>query len=160
MSMIWAAFACLLVAAAVSDAVRYKIPNWASLALVGLFVAAAIAGPAPLAGYWDNLVVGLAVFALGFALFQWTGMGGGDAKLAAAIALWSGFSGLQDLMLWLALSMAGLVVMLVLIRRLPKLAFAQSVRMLQVGAPAPLGLALAAAGLLASGSFDAALWFA
>lgn len=159
MSMIWAGFALLLVFAAASDAARYTIPNWISAALVLLFGLTAIAGPAPVASYWDHLVVFAVVFGLGFALFQWTGMGGGDAKLAAAIGLWGGLAGLQALMLWLAVSMAVLVIALVALRRIPMLANDRAPRVLQVGAPAPLGVALAAAAVLASQSFETALWF-
>jgi prepilin peptidase CpaA len=89
-----------------------------------------------------------------------TGMGAGDAKLAAAGALWSGVSGLYMVTFTLAVSMAALALSLVALRRLvPAVSGAEpSVRMLQRGAPVPLGIALSAAMILASWQLDPALW--
>lgn len=159
MSLIWLGYISLLAVAAATDAVRYKIPNWISLALVGLLALAATAGEPPLTSYWDNLLLAVIAFAIGYALFEWTGMGAGDAKLATAVALWSGFAGLYQLVFWLAVSMSALAIGLIVLRRAAKLIEpAQSVRVFQVGAPVPLGVALAAAGVLASGAFKPSLW--
>lgn len=84
----------LLTAAAGWDLASFTIPNFLQVALLASFVlflpAAHIAWPAIalhlLAGIL-GLVVGFALFALGY-------IGGGDAKLFAAIALWLGFGDL------------------------------------------------------------------
>jgi prepilin peptidase CpaA len=160
-SVIWVAFAGLLLAAAVTDARSYKIPNWISIALVVLFIIAVLASGQPALGFWPHVAAGLAVLAVGYILYMLTGMGAGDAKLAAAGALWSGVSGLYMVTLTLAVSMAALAFSLVALRRLVPAASGggePSVRMLQRGAPVPLGIALSAAMILASWQFDPALW--
>jgi prepilin peptidase CpaA len=84
----------LLLAAALCDLARYTIPNrlCAALAVLFLVFAAAVALPLPLLGW--HLAAGAAGLALGFALFALGWIGGGDAKLFAAIALWLGFGDL------------------------------------------------------------------
>lgn len=78
--------------AAVSDLLTMKIPDAIAIALILLFFPAAVA--AGLAGPQVGLalVAALAVFLLGFGLFALNVMGGGDAKLLAASALWYGFT--------------------------------------------------------------------
>lgn len=81
----------LIVTAAVSDLMTMTIPNRLVLAVAGSFLIAA-----PLAGLGlDEIAMHLAAAALvlviGFALFAPGWIGGGDAKLAAALALWFGF---------------------------------------------------------------------
>ncbi len=160
-SAIWIAFAGLFLAAAVLDGRSYRIPNWISVALVGLFLVAVLLSGQPPADFWPHLVAGLGVLAIGSLLDLVTGMGAGDAKLAAAAVLWAGLTGLYAWTFFLALAMAVLALMLVAARRLAsaRAAGAESkVRILQRGAPVPLGIALAAAAILASGSFNPALW--
>ena len=83
-------FPVLVIVAALRDVTSFTIPNWISLALIVAFFPAAFilglgwpqiglhAGAGALA-----LVAGMAMFAL-----RW--IGGGDAKLFAAAALWLG----------------------------------------------------------------------
>jgi prepilin peptidase CpaA len=146
--------------AAVIDARSYRIPNWIPVALTALFVVAAFASGKPIEGFWPHLATALAVLAAGYLLYLLTGMGAGDAKLAAAGAIWTGFTGLYFLTFTLAVSMAALAFTLVALRRLvPAISGAESgIRVLQRGAPVPLGIALAAAMILASWKFDPALW--
>jgi prepilin peptidase CpaA len=159
-SVIWFVFAGLFLAAAIVDARSYKIPNWISLALVGLFVTAAVASGKPMLDFWPHFATGLAVLAAGYLLYLLTGMGAGDAKLAAAGALWAGVTGLYMLTITLAVSMAVLAFTLVALRRLvPAVSGAEAgMRMLQRGAPVPLGIALSGAMILASWQFNPALW--
>lgn len=87
----------LIVTAAVSDLMTMTIPNRLVLAFVVAFaIAAGLSGMG-----WSALLahVGAAalVLAIGFALFAPGWIGGGDAKLAAAIALWLGF---EPLLAW------------------------------------------------------------
>ncbi len=78
--------------AAISDLVSMTIPNRVSGVILASFVVLA-----PLSGLaWPeigmNLVAGLAVFGVCFALFALNVMGGGDAKLLTAAAIWFGFN--------------------------------------------------------------------
>ena len=78
--------------AAVSDLLSMTIANRVSLILVGAFLILA-----PLTGMdWSQYGTLVAVFAailsVTFTLFAVGGMGGGDAKLIAATAIWIGLS--------------------------------------------------------------------
>lgn len=159
MSIIWALLAGLLVVAAVTDARVYRIPNWVCAAIAALFVATAPFGMG-LEGVWPNLAVGIAVFAVGYALYALTGMGAGDAKLAAAIGVWVGPAAFQTWITMFAIAMLALVVLLVSMRRVvqPMVGAEPSMRVLKRGAPVPLGVALSASAILASPSFAAGLW--
>ncbi|RXF73647.1 A24 family peptidase [Hansschlegelia zhihuaiae] len=87
----------LVVVAAVSDLMTMTIPNRLVLALtVAFFPAAYLAGFSPAEVGWHALA-GLLVLAVGFVLFAPGWIGGGDAKLAAALALWLGF---EPLLAW------------------------------------------------------------
>ena len=74
--------------AAYKDATTMTIPNWISLALIsGFFVILPFVWP----GWTElgtHLLVGLSFFVAGFAMFAFGWLGGGDAKLMAATALW------------------------------------------------------------------------
>ena len=87
-------FPALVILGGVRDLVSYRIPNWISLALVGGFALAAglaLAGGAPPGALGLNLAVGAAALAAGVAMFALGWIGGGDAKLFAAAALWLGW---------------------------------------------------------------------
>jgi prepilin peptidase CpaA len=85
------AFPALVLTAALRDALSYRIPNWIPLALAATFPLAALAAGAPLASLPLNLGVGVAALLAGMAMFALRWMGGGDAKLIAAAALWLGW---------------------------------------------------------------------
>lgn len=81
--------AILLVAAAVSDAVRYRIPNGICLALLLLFPAYVVTSP--LGVHWEqNVMVTGLVLLSGFAMFLGNLAGAGDIKLLTVVALWAG----------------------------------------------------------------------
>jgi prepilin peptidase CpaA len=84
-------FPFCMVYAALSDMVSMTIANRVSLLLVGAFVVLA-----PLTGMdWHtfawHLAAGAIVLVVTFTVFAIGGMGGGDAKLLAATAVWMGF---------------------------------------------------------------------
>jgi prepilin peptidase CpaA len=84
-------FPFLLILAAIWDLATYTIPNRLTVALAATFpVFALFVGMMPIQiGY--HLLTGLCAIVLGFALFALRFVGGGDAKLFAAAALWFGF---------------------------------------------------------------------
>jgi prepilin peptidase CpaA len=93
-----AATIVLLIAAAVSDIARYRIPNAIVYAIVAAFALGAIANFAWPAIAWPVLA-GVAMFLLGAVLFAFGLFGGGDVKLVAAMALWTGFADLPRFLL-------------------------------------------------------------
>ena len=81
---------CVLFGAAiVSDLVGRWIPDSIPLALLILFVLYALTG-GHLAPVWTHLAIGAVLLLVGFALFAFGGLGGGDGKLMAVAGLWVG----------------------------------------------------------------------
>jgi prepilin peptidase CpaA len=119
----------LLIAAAVSDITRYRIPNIIVYAIVAAFAVGAIFNFAWPAIVWPVLA-GVAMFLLGAGLFALGLFGGGDVKLIAAMALWTGFADLPRFLLIMAAAGGVLGLVLLLKRRRQQPAMASS-------APAP-----------------------
>lgn len=89
---IFVIFPLCVAVAAFTDLFTMTIPNRVSVILLVSFVVIA-----PLAGLgWNeigfHLLAGLAVFAVVFVLFAMNTMGGGDAKVLTATAVWFGFN--------------------------------------------------------------------
>ena len=76
-----------LVAGAVEDAVRLRISNLTSLAVLASGICAAVI-QGPTISLWQNVAVFAAILALGTAAFAAGMLGGGDVKLLAASAIW------------------------------------------------------------------------
>jgi prepilin peptidase CpaA len=93
----------------------------------------------------------VAVLAVTFAFFARGWIGGGDAKLAAATALWFGFDHLLDYFLYASLFGGALTLLMIRFRLLPlpdvlaRQDWAQRLHRLDGGIP--YGIALAAAAL-------------
>ncbi|MBN9588721.1 MAG: peptidase [Alphaproteobacteria bacterium 64-11] len=89
--LVLVALPALLAAAAGWDLASFTIPNRLQLALLATFMLFVAASGMTLAVLGWHLVAGLVGLAIGFALFAAGWIGGGDAKLFAATALWLGF---------------------------------------------------------------------
>jgi prepilin peptidase CpaA len=76
--------------AAANDLFTMRIPNKISIGLVAAFALAALYIRAPVEQVLMFAGIGIAFLAAGFALFSFNLLGGGDAKLMAAGALWMG----------------------------------------------------------------------
>lgn len=140
--------------AAISDMLSMTIANRVSLLLVVAFVALAPLTGMSWSDYGWHIVAGLAVLSVTFTLFAIGGMGGGDAKLLAATAVWMGFG--PELMQYLVYSAAlgGLLTILILMYRRSPLSvytghniFLRHLADRDVGVP--YGIALGLGGLVA-----------
>lgn len=81
-------FASAMLCAAFKDGTTMTIPNWISLVLIaGFFIIIPFVWPG-WSGFGTHILVGAAFFIGGFAMFAFGWLGGGDAKLMAATALW------------------------------------------------------------------------
>ena len=139
--------------AAISDMLSMTILNRVSLMLIGTFAIVA-----PLTGMeFGQIMMHVAAFtlvlAVCFCLFATGAMGGGDAKLLAATALWFGMS--FDLMLYLVVSsfLGGILTLLILSFRGSAIAvYAGQVEFLRrIGdtkEKIPYGIALGIGGLI------------
>ena len=138
--------------AASSDLFTMTITNRVSLILVAGFVLLALmSGMSPADMAW-HFAAGAGVLVLTFVLFSFGWVGGGDAKLAAATALWFGFAHLLDYLIYASILGGALTVLLIQFRMLPlpaALARREWIdRLHQRGGGVPYGIALAAAALL------------
>lgn len=107
---------CLAVAA-FSDILTMKIPNRVSIILGLSFFAVAPLSGMDIATFGWSIAAALMVFFACFALFAVNVMGGGDAKILSAAALWYGFS--PDLVAFLGFTgvYGGFLALVVLIIR-------------------------------------------
>lgn len=144
-------FPALLAYAATSDIMTMTIPNRISLLLLGGFVLAA-----PFAGLgWHafamHLAAGGAMLLVGIVLFALRAVGGGDAKLIAAVSLWLGFEHLLPFLIVMAFVGGGLAILLLAYRRFVPASLASmaewSERLYSPRTGIPYGVAIAAAGL-------------
>ena len=144
-------FPAAMAFAAASDLVSMTISNRLSIALVvGFFVLAAVIGM-PLVEVGRHVLACLLVLAVAFGFFTRGWIGGGDAKLAATIALWIGFPLLLEYLVVAALIGGALTVLLLGLRwyPLPQIFAAKRwiARLHSLECGIPYGIALAAAGL-------------
>jgi prepilin peptidase CpaA len=144
-------FPALMAFAAFSDLFTMTISNRVSLLLVaGFFVMAMLVGMGG-ADILSHMGAGLAVLAVTFTLFACGWIGGGDAKLAAATALWFGVGPLMDYLVYA--SVFGGILTLAIIRYrvtpLPALLQGQdwALRLHRADEGVPYGIALAGAAL-------------
>jgi prepilin peptidase CpaA len=145
-------FPALMAFAASSDLLTMTISNRVSLILVaGFFVLAGVTGMNA-AAVGMHLGAAFMVFAVAFALFTQGWIGGGDAKLAAATALWLGFDLLLPYLVWASLFGGVLTFLLLRFRHLPLPDFLAGQewarRLHRMDAGVPYGVALSAAALM------------
>ncbi len=81
----------VLLAAAGWDLASFTIPNFLQAVLLAGFAVFAIASHMAFGALGWHLLAAAIGFAIGFALFAFNLVGGGDAKLFACVALWFGF---------------------------------------------------------------------
>lgn len=112
-------FPALLALAAGWDIASYTIPNRIPLAIAAAFTVFALAAGFGGAQFGLHLAAGLVALAAGFAMFAAGYIGGGDAKLFAATALWFGFHDLPAYALTAAVLGGGLTLAILLARRMP-----------------------------------------
>lgn len=145
-----AVFAGLLVYAACFDVARLLIPNWVSIVLAGSFPVFALAHGLTPAEIGIHFAFGLAVLVVGFFLFNANVFGGGDAKLMAAAAVWTGFTAFLPFLFWT--TMAGGLMALVLLRARKWVPYVEGApefvnRLLIKGGGIPYGVAIMCGGL-------------
>ena len=140
--------ALLLVVAAVEDAARLRISNLTSgLILAGAVAAAFIEGLET--GVWQNIVVFLALLAIGTPLFAAGKLGGGDVKLLAASGLWFDIMGALETLVYVFLSGGVLALIIIALRMFGwSEAARQRVHLLRPKGGIPYGVAIAAGVLI------------
>lgn len=145
-------FPAVMAFAACSDLLTMTISNKVSLVLLAAFFVLAFAlglSPAVIASHLGASAV---MLALTFGLFAAGWIGGGDAKFAAATALWLGWTHLFDYLLIASIFGGVLTLLLLQFRRMP---LPETVsrhvwvdRLHRADNGVPYGIALAAAALV------------
>lgn len=147
-----ALFPLLVIVAALKDVTSFTIPNWTSLGLIAAFYPAALAVGAPLGLIGMMSLVGLVALIVGMAMFALNWIGGGDAKLFAATALWMGWPGVLGFLMATALAGGALALILLQMRSNLMRPYLQRgpawVGRLVTAPDAPYGLAIAVGALV------------
>jgi prepilin peptidase CpaA len=145
-------FPALMAFAAASDLFTMTISNRVSLALLGGFLGLAVLSGMGLHDILSHAGAGAAVLAVAFACFAFGWIGGGDAKIAAAAALWFGFAHLLDYLVYASLFGGALTLLLLQFRQWPlPYPFAGQAWLLKLHAKEtgiPYGIALAIGALM------------
>ncbi|MCC6983701.1 MAG: prepilin peptidase [Bauldia sp.] len=147
------AFPLAMLYAALSDLLTMTIANRISLFLAAAFVAAAFLVGMDLSTIGFHVLAGAVVLLAGFGLFAAGWIGGGDAKVASAAALWLGWGGLGEFLVLSSIFGAVLAIVLLNFRKvvLPVAVVRQEwvARLHHPETGIPYGIALAVAALAA-----------
>jgi prepilin peptidase CpaA len=145
-------FPAVMAFAASSDLFTMTIANRVSLVLVGGFVLLAVMTGMSASDMAWHAAAGASVLVIAFGLFSAGWIGGGDAKLASATALWLGFAHLFDYLIYASILGGALTLLLIQFRFLPLphllVGHEWIERLHRRGGGIPYGIALAAAALL------------
>lgn len=144
-------FPALMAFAASSDLLTMTISNRLSLALTGGFFLLMIVTGMSLHAAGMHVAAAAVVLVVAFLFFSQGWIGGGDAKLAAATALWFGFDYLLDYLIYASLFGGALTLAIIQFRKIPLPAMLARqgwiLRLHETDAGIPYGIALAAAAL-------------
>lgn len=142
----------LLILAGGWDLVTYTIPNALPLALAAVFVVFALLIPLPLLVCGSHLAAGLLGLVIGMVLFACRFVGGGDAKLFAAAALWFGLQDMLSYALIASLIGGAFTLLLLFWRKVPLPSglyrYSWVVRLHAPDGGIPYGVALAAGAIV------------
>jgi prepilin peptidase CpaA len=146
--LVLGALPLLLFAAAGWDIASFTIPNFVTLALMAVFAVFAVVAGLSFADIWWHVLAGFMGLFIGFTLFALGYIGGGDAKLFAAVLLWLGLKDFLPYAL-LASIFGGLLTLgLMLARQYPLPAFLSRqnwiVKLHDTRSGVPYGVALVA----------------
>jgi len=144
-------FPALMAFAASSDLLTMTISNRLSLALAGGFFLLMIVTGMSLHAAGMHVAAAAIVLVVAFVFFSQGWIGGGDAKLADATALWFGFDYLLDYLIYASLFGGALTLAIIQFRKIPLPAMLARqgwiLRLHETDAGIPYGIALAAAAL-------------
>jgi prepilin peptidase CpaA len=153
-SLLLLIFPLLVIAGALKDLISFTIPNAISLALVAAYPVVALALGLPLGAIGLSFAVGAGALVLGMGMFAAGWIGGGDAKLFAAAALWLGLPAALSYLLFTGFAGGALAVGLLALRSAKVRAAmpaapAWFTRLTEPGENVPYGVAIAVGALAA-----------
>ncbi|MBR0691842.1 prepilin peptidase [Bradyrhizobium lablabi] len=146
-------FPALMAFAAASDLFTMTIPNRVSLGLLAGFMLLAPLTGMSVHDMLSHAGAGALVLVVSFAMFAMGWIGGGDAKVAAAAALWFGFDHLLNFLVYASVLGGALTLLLLQLRQwplpYPLVSQAWLARLHDKQTGIPYGIALALGALLA-----------
>jgi prepilin peptidase CpaA len=143
----------LVVAAGASDLFTLRIPNWLNAVIFLAFFPMALLTGMPGEAILLHSAAAFGVLAVGFALFSFGVLGGGDAKLLAAAGIWFGWPALAPFLVFTTLAGGVLAIamkawqMIQIERDVREVGWMK--RWFRFKADLPYGVAIAAGGILA-----------
>lgn len=153
-------FPAAMAFAGAMDLLTMTIPNRISIGLLAAFLIAAPLAGLSLDDFASHIGAGALILAIGIAMFSMGWLGGGDAKLMAAAALWMGFDKLLPYFVQVAVFGGLLSILILLYRRIPFDAWRLpqwALTLHRKDNGIPYGLAIAAAALVI---YPKTTWFA
>jgi prepilin peptidase CpaA len=151
-SIVLLIFPVLMIYAASSDLLTMRISNILVLLLVVGFFVMALIVQMPVDQMLSSLGCAAIVLVVAFTFFAFGWIGGGDAKFAAATALWLGFGLMLPYVVYSGLLGGALTLLILGFRNMPLPAVLQRIpwvdRLHDRKQGVPYGIALAAGGLL------------
>lgn len=145
-------FPLIMLIAAVSDLMTMKISNYLSAGLLLAFLVMAFLTKMPLQIFMWSLGCGLMMLFITFGMFAVGWVGGGDAKLVSATAIWMGWSLLMPYLLVASVFGGILTILLLMFRRFRLPGFLANrewaLRLHKPRGGIPYGVALAASALV------------
>jgi prepilin peptidase CpaA len=145
-------FPMMMAFAAVSDLLTMTISNRVSLLLIAGFVILAFISGMTGENILLHILAAFTVLTVAFGLFAMNWIGGGDAKVASAAALWFGFSHLLSYLLFASLFGGAFTLLLLQFRTWPLPYFLRKqawlLRLHTPDADIPYGVALALGALM------------
>jgi prepilin peptidase CpaA len=112
-------FPALMAFAAASDILTMNISNRVSLALAAGFLALAVASGMATQDILMHVAAGAVVLVIAFGCWAIGQVGGGDAKIVSAAALWFGFAHLMNFLLYASLFGGALTLLILQFRQWP-----------------------------------------
>ncbi len=150
--LVAAVFVGFMLIAAFYDLFTMTIPNELNGAVAILFILIACISGYSALEIATNISLGVLVLLIGFTLFAFGLIQGGDAKLAAAVAAWMGFEHILMWFVYMSLIGGGLTLILLAVRQITLPVFLLKYewidRLHRPTTGVPYGIAIAAAAIV------------
>ena len=159
-TLILSVFPLMVVMAGISDFFTLKIPNWLNAIIAVSVIPFVMFSNMPMEVFAWHIIAGLVTFVVAAMLFSANIIGGGDAKMLAACAVWIGWDRLMEFAVITAFAGGALVIAMKVwvffADHKDSGGMAWAKNFLSKKPQLPYGIAIAAGGIIV---FPATCWF-